>query len=190
MGNGWSQRWGQGLDIAVINNNQMYVIGMDQRVYRWTGYGWDAIGSNTKSISAASDGTVAVVNSQVGTIWVKTGYNDYTNWQMVPYVSGATRVAIVQYGWLHFIGSDGTIYYSDMVHQPVAMGRFGVEISAGPDGSLVCVNTANQVWSHTGAKNVASWVQVPGTANAVATHNSNTILTVGSGGTFNLCAHS
>lgn len=52
--------------------------------------------STLSYIATASDATVAVVNSQLGTVWVKVNYYDDTpNWTMVPGVVNATRVAIV-----------------------------------------------------------------------------------------------
>lgn len=172
-GAAWSQLRTGVKDVAVVSRSSIYIVGRDANVYRLNGNNWNQIGVYSSFIATASDATVAVVNSQVGTIWVKVNYDDNPNWTMVPGVYGATRVAVVSKSSIYFLKADGSVYRSDRTNPPVRVGRWSEEISASSDGTVVVVGTTQQLWQKTYDNNVEQWFQLSGSATIIAVQNKN-----------------
>ncbi|MGJ3628483.1 hypothetical protein AB5I41_18920 [Sphingomonas sp. MMS24-JH45] len=81
-------------------------------------------------MSVASDGSVAVINANDNTVWVKNADNDVENWRKVPGM--AKRLAFVRAGNLYFIGTDNNVWRSNTTGNPVRVGVDATAIAAEP----------------------------------------------------------
>lgn len=182
-GTAWTSLRNGVKDVAVVGNSEMYIVGQDANVYRLNGNNWDQIGIFSSQIATASDATVAVVNSVLGTIWVKTNYDDTPNWSMVPGVFQATRVAIVSQSSLYYLTADGSVFRSDRINPPVKVGVRSLEISACSDGTIIVANIYGELWQKVNDDNVEAWFRISGTAQNVAVQNKNSRYIIDSTGT-------
>ena len=185
LGNNWQMLPGQFKDVAVLGANRYYAIGTDDNVYRWTNGSWSQVGVNANAIAASSDGTIAVVNDQNGTVWIKPTDDGAANWSKAP---GATAksLALVKAGSLYFIGTDGGVWRTDGRAAPAQVGVLASSIAASSDGSVTVVSTdpshVGTLWRKPTDDTTQNWAQVPGTAVQVAAPNKTTLITVASSG--------
>lgn len=107
----WYQIPGKAKRVAPMSRNSFYSIGMDDNVYRSDATGnWVRIGMNVSDISVSSDGSIMVINKQVGTLWRKTGDNNTEAWAQQPFPQAATSVAIPNAQRTVVVGKDTNIY--------------------------------------------------------------------------------
>ncbi|RYB04083.1 galactose oxidase-like domain-containing protein [Lichenibacterium ramalinae] len=185
LGSGWQMLPGTFKDVAVLGANRFYAIGLDDNVYRYAGGAWSQVGTYANAISAASDGTIAIVNDQNGTIYLKTTDDAGWNWQAVP-GTAAKRVALVKSGSIYYVGTDGNVWRTDGRTAPVQVGNAASAIAASADGSVTVVGSgADQVgalWRKPTDDGQWNWSQVPGTAVQVAAPDRTMLVTVSASG--------
>jgi hypothetical protein len=175
MGAQWTQVPGQFVDAAPIAANRYYGVGTDKLVYRWNGSGWKVVGRDSKAIAAASDGTVAVINSNNNSVWVKNADDEVERWTQVP-GAFAKQLALVKRGSLYFVGTDNNAWRSDLVGNPVRVGVNVRAISASADGSVTVVSGDGSVWRKAGDDTVESWTAMGVNADAVATPDARRLV--------------
>ncbi|WP_342150877.1 RICIN domain-containing protein [Methylorubrum sp. SB2] len=163
----WTQMPGIQLqDIAVISANTMYGIGLDNNVYRYNGQNWTQVGTNARSISASSDGTVLIANGN-GELWLKQANDNSNAWTRLP--GWASRVAVMNANSLWHVGSDKWVYRGDRNGNWVRVGNDVADVAASPDGSVTVINSNNgSLWRKTGDNATANWTQFGGGIRATA----------------------
>lgn len=166
------------MDAGVIANGRYYAVGTDKMVYRWTSSSnaWVRVGRDAKVIATASDGTVAVANSENGSIWVKTADDNAESWRMVPNAI-AKKLALVSNKSLYYITPDNGVYRTDMTTNPVRVGRDAVSIAASSDGTITVVGIDGSIWRKSADDTTEVWSQLAGTAKAIASVNAQTLIT-------------
>lgn len=186
LGNTWQMLPGTFKDVAVLGANRYYAIGLDDNVYRYAGGAWSQVGTYSNAISAAPDGTIAIVNDQNGTIYVKPTDDGSWNWQPLP-GTAAKSVAVVNAGSFYYVGTDNNVWRSDGRTAPVQVGVSASAIAASSDGSVTVVSSdpsrVGTLWRKPTDDGQWNWAQVPGTAVQVAAPNRSTLITVATSGT-------
>ena len=185
LGNDWQKLPGTFKDVAVLGANRYYAIGLDDNVYRYAGGAWSQVGTYSNAISAASDGTIAIVNDQTGTIYLKPTDDANWNWQPLP-GTAAKRVAVLNSRSFYYVGTDNNVWRTDGRAAPVQVGVFASAITASSDGSVTLVSTdpsrVGTLWRKPTDDGQWNWAQVPGSAVQVAAPNRSTLLTVAASG--------
>ncbi|WFT80785.1 hypothetical protein QA634_02450 [Methylobacterium sp. CB376] len=107
----WGQIPGKAQRVAAMNANSFWSVGLDGDVYRADQTGkWVLVGSNAVDIAASPDGSVAVINSDVGVLWRKFGDDTVEAWGWVKTPGPAQAVAVPNGQHAFVIGRDGVIY--------------------------------------------------------------------------------
>ncbi|AWB24887.1 DUF1929 domain-containing protein [Methylobacterium currus] len=164
--NAWVQIPGIYKDIAVISATRMYGIGADNNIYRYDGQTWTRVGINAKSISAASDGTIAVVNVN-NDVWLKQKDDNTEAWTQVP--GKAAKIAVMSRNSLWSIGLDKNVYRADQSGAWALVGHSASDIAASPDGSVMVVNSdVGTLWRKVGDNAVEAWTQLNTNVRATA----------------------
>lgn len=175
MGTNWAMLPGQYVDAATIGADRYYGVGTDRQVYRWATGRWRVVGGDAKSVTAASDGTVAVINATLSTVWVKSGDDDTVRWTQAPGVY-AKQIALVKRGSLYYVGLDGNVWRSDMVSAPVKVGRNVTAIAASASGTVTAVSVDGSVWRKNADDAVEAWTPLGVRAVSVATPNATRLV--------------
>ena len=181
LGADWQMLPGTFKDVAVLGANRYYAIGTDDNVYRYAAGAWTQVGNNANAIAASPDGTIAVVNDQSGSVYVKSTDDAQWNWAFVP---GATakRVALMKSGSLYYVGTDGNVWRTDGRATPVMVGTAVSAITASSDGSVTVVSADGTLWRKPTDDTANNWALVPGSAVQVAAPNRTTLVTVAATG--------
>ena len=162
-------------EVATGGSGRIYAIGADANAYRWNGTDWVFIGSNARTIAAASDGTVVVTNP-ANEIWVKAADDFNVSWNRI----GGTAQKVVAIAANRFwsIGLDGNVYRSPGNGAWEPMGVAVSDIAVASDGGVAVINKdTGLTWRK--ANEDAVWARSGGTALQVSAEKSNLWVTVG-----------
>ena len=174
----------QAKDIAVVNQNSIWVIGLDNNVYHWQGAGWTKVGIDAASIAASSDGAIIVANLYDRRVWVKTADDNTNTWQNLPYYS-AKRVAVSTKGTYWIIGLDDNVYHYTGGNGWAQVGTRASAISGSSDGGVVVLNEDDgsvQGRIHPNNDQDTTYFQPGGAGNEVAWRGTNGYLLIDAAG--------
>lgn len=172
----WDTYWqtpGAALDIGVSGgtNGEVWVVGTDNRIYRWNGTSWTQDRNNRLALRIAVDpsGNPWVVDS-ANHLWQGTT-NDPATLSWVDRMPSALDVGIGANGDIWIVGGDSTARKfnpANGVVQPIGVALSVRRISVSPMGRPWVVTLANEVqrWSSNNPLS-GGWVNTSGTAGDV-----------------------
>ncbi|MGY2051188.1 galactose oxidase-like domain-containing protein [Methylobacterium sp. JK268] len=180
-GNNWSKFPYLGLDVAATNAGGIYLIGIDNKIWRWNAGSqtYAQVGAYGQHMSAGADGTVAVVNTW-NDVWLKRADDTSDAWVQIP--GKAKRIAVMNRNSLWAVGTDDNVYRIDGNGQWTRVGTGVSEIAASSDGAVVTISLYDgSVWRKIGDNTADAWTKVPTNrkAIAVAAPNAQRVIMVG-----------
>ncbi|HXI56220.1 MAG TPA: peptidoglycan-binding protein [Polyangia bacterium] len=181
----WKQLNGLALDIGVGMDGSVWVIGLDNSIWKWDGadgFILESAGGRARRIAVGPDGVPWVIATD-GTIWQRSSNNPFTGfWQLLPGNGCAIDIGVgidplcgsqpcinakPAAAWVIGCGGvpDGSIFKFNgtrWVHENA--NGLAVTISVGEQGIPWVTNSAGHIFRYSTSTVNGSWSQLPGDA--------------------------
>jgi hypothetical protein len=160
---------------STVLSPRLWVIGTDNKLYRWNGSGWDDPGNGGwgTRLAMSPSGQLYLLNAQRdNSIW----RNDGNTWTQVP--GAAFDIAFGPDGGMFVLGTDNHIYrWNGSGWDAAGSGGFGTRLVVSPTGQLFLLNAnaGNTIWRNDGN----TWTQVPGSALDIAFRRDGSLFIIG-----------